>query len=610
MAVERSGQVGSHSGLKRENSGEPSMAKRRTSFSIDEEEHPKTTAERKPSIASELDARKNSAVVEETIPEVEVETPSIEVNKQLGGDPKATKGAKGGIDLKKAASNNAASKSQMNGSSSEVATTAKTVDKPAASKATARPAPISTAKTSSAPKPSPKAVKSPAPKTPTTPRGRPESAKQIEKSEKKENKALAKPTNTAKPEGRPATGATQGASAKTRIPPSPPQTGFVKPKPRSPTRPIKLPASLTAHTASSGSKTATAPTQPTASRRSLSRASGNSQAINTLQAHQPLSRSPSRARTATAPKSLARKPSTLNKAHRQPSLGPPPSKLKKQTSRQSLPQTAPADEGFLARMMRPTTSSASKTADKAITPPKKAPSVKRPVTRDGPTKHDAPQAAAPKMGKLVTKPSINDPSSAASSSVPAKAKEEPKPVATEEPKSETLVAQSSESHTQVAGLGESASNAAEDKTPPVGDSNATATDADLSIIEEATSAEESPVIDKAPEVESTAEELAPIEDPVAPAQEPAKKDDQPAAVEQPVVPEPKEMVPERSEEAEAANEAVETSKTEAPIPEKTVEVEIPKDVEVMEDPEDVKAREEIAKLNAEVSKASADDDVE
>lgn len=40
--------------------------------------------------------------------------------------------------------------------------------------------------------------------------------------------------------------------------------------------------------------------------------------------------------------------------------------------------TAPADEGFLARMMRPTTASASKTHEKAATPPK----VSRPVTRN------------------------------------------------------------------------------------------------------------------------------------------------------------------------------------------------------------------------------------
>merc|ERR1712093_310061 len=56
-------------GLKRDMSGEPSMQKRRASFSIDEEDNPMATLERKTSIATEKEARKNSSAIEETIPE-------------------------------------------------------------------------------------------------------------------------------------------------------------------------------------------------------------------------------------------------------------------------------------------------------------------------------------------------------------------------------------------------------------------------------------------------------------------------------------------------------------------------------------------------------------
>ena len=616
MAVERSGQLGNQLGLKRENSGEPSMAKRRTSFSIDEEEHPQTTAERKQSIATEYDARKNSTVVEETIPEVAVETPPIEVDKQLGGGNKGvSKSAAEKKDLKKAAASNTASNGHTNGSNKS-ATTIKTVDKPSSSKFTARPAPISTAKTAAASKPSPKTTKSPAaPKTPTTPRDRPnESTKRPEKKpEKKESKPAASSSNAPKPASKPATSSAHGANPKTRIPPSPPQTGFVKPKPRSPTRPIKLPASLTAHTASSGSKTAVAPPQTTTSRRSLSRASGNSQATNPLQTHATISRSPSRATTTTAPKSLTRKPSTLNKTHSRPSLGPPPAQLKKQPSRQSLPQSAPADEGFLARMMRPTTSSASKTAEKVTTPPKRAQSVKRPVTRDGPPKHEAPKAAAPKMGKLVSKPALKDMTAAASSD-PEKAEEVPsQPAAVEEAKPEIpSVPKVPETHAQVADVGEGITQAAEAHKSAV--EVAKAIEADLSAIDEATPNDEPilpALLEKMSKVESTPEKPATIEKPVAPTQEPTKKEEVSDAFEESVILKAKEVVSKKTKDMEAVKEAIETSKSDSePVLEKAVEVEIPKEVKAVEDPEDVKAREEIAKLNAEVMKPSADDDVE
>jgi hypothetical protein len=146
--------------------------------------------------------------------------------------------------------------------------------------------------------------------------------------------------------------------------------GFIKPKPKSPTRPVKLPASLMAQTASSGSKV------KDASRESLSRQSGSILSV------QSLGRSPSRvsvSKTATNP-TLKRQKSTINRPR--PSLGPPPKK-----PAQDHPVTMrekDVDEGFLARMMRPTQSSSFKTADKApVTPPRNFAPVRRPSVKDG-----------------------------------------------------------------------------------------------------------------------------------------------------------------------------------------------------------------------------------
>ena len=81
VTVEKSGQMGLQ--LRRENSGEPSLARRRTSISIDEEDNPKATVEKKKSIASEFQARKNSLVIVEVIPESAIETASLESDKRL-----------------------------------------------------------------------------------------------------------------------------------------------------------------------------------------------------------------------------------------------------------------------------------------------------------------------------------------------------------------------------------------------------------------------------------------------------------------------------------------------------------------------------------------------
>ncbi|OIW28059.1 hypothetical protein CONLIGDRAFT_460483 [Coniochaeta ligniaria NRRL 30616] len=177
------------------------------------------------------------------------------------------------------------------------------------------------------------------------------------------------------------TSASGSLSAKKPPPlqPSPASTGFVKPKVKSPTRPVKLPPGLTTHTAASATKF-NVPRQslPAAGHRAESQARSHSRAS--------ISTTATRASAAAASKPLKRQSSTISRPR--PSIGPPP----KQHSKDHPPtkKEAHVDEGFLARMMRPTTASASKTHDKApLTPPRKtapAPVVKKAVHKPE-TKH-------------------------------------------------------------------------------------------------------------------------------------------------------------------------------------------------------------------------------
>lgn len=110
--------------------------------------------------------------------------------------------------------------------------------------------------------------------------------------------------------------------------------GFVKPKPRSPTRPLKLPAHLVAPTASSAAKHGTDGPPPS--------------------------------------RTLSRRSSTISTASRRPSIRPthPPAPRPKPTPEKERerevagPVSPAAPASFLERMMRPTASSASKVKDK------------------------------------------------------------------------------------------------------------------------------------------------------------------------------------------------------------------------------------------------------
>jgi hypothetical protein len=128
---------------------------------------------------------------------------------------------------------------------------------------------------------------------------------------------------------------------------------FRKPRPKSPTRPVRLPSHLTAPTASYAAKHEDGSTAP----QTLSRKSSN------------ISRD----------RNAALKPAATVKV--QPSRVSLPAQItKRPESRQSLKGP---DEGFLARMMRPTASSASKTHEKVNSPPRRTASVKPKTGHEG-----------------------------------------------------------------------------------------------------------------------------------------------------------------------------------------------------------------------------------
>jgi hypothetical protein len=438
VAVERSGQLGSQWGLRKE-STEPSLAIRRNSFSIDEATDPKAVAERKQSINSELSARKSNTAITETIPETAVETPPVELDKKLGyvngnkgwgkvapaeskpsanpdkktsveerntkllpGDTISSAAVSGGAALNNAGGFGESLNGNTNGKIKPIPF--KDTSKAVPAGRTAKPLPISTAPSSTTTKAAPKSTKSPAiPKTPTTlgkaPTTPGKSAKALgskpaassistshsKPADMKINKSTASTTTTSKPTPQLTTSSTVASTSENKPPQASPSTGFHKPKPKSPTRPAKLPSSMTAPTASSLSKVSAA---AVSSRQSLAPATKT------------VSRSPSHA-SLSQKQELRRKPSKLDGDR--PALGKPStSTLKKQASRQSLPkQTAPTDESFLARMMRPTTSSASKTTEKIVTPPR-AKTTTRPTTREGPASHKPHQGlkGSPSAKKL------------------------------------------------------------------------------------------------------------------------------------------------------------------------------------------------------------------
>ncbi|KAL5622092.1 hypothetical protein BROUX41_006037 [Berkeleyomyces rouxiae] len=178
----------------------------------------------------------------------------------------------------------------------------------------------------------------------------------------------------------------QSAPSQSRKPPSAHAKHSSRPAPasRSPTRQTTT-SKLVAEPASSISRTGKASFSDL-------RTAARSSATKTDE------RSASRARS-VAP-TLRRLPSSLDVKNQRPSLGLPPKK--KDSSVRQPPKDV--DEGFLARMMRPTQSSQSKVTEKApVTPPRKNNTTpRRPATRSG-TRRDRSTPSAQRVPRPLSR---------------------------------------------------------------------------------------------------------------------------------------------------------------------------------------------------------------
>lgn len=145
-------------------------------------------------------------------------------------------------------------------------------------------------------------------------------------------------------------------------PSSPPASAFTKPRPKSPTRPAKLPASATAPTAASAARLdGTAPSM--GDRRPMNMASVAKEKGPSTQPH--LKAKPGRASMPGGSKLATEKP--------------------KAKPRTSMTSNKAPEGGFLERMMRPTQSSAQKTHDKveSKSPPRKTAHPMKPRVTSG-----------------------------------------------------------------------------------------------------------------------------------------------------------------------------------------------------------------------------------
>ena len=140
-----------------------------------------------------------------------------------------------------------------------------------------------------------------------------------------------------------------------------PNSPIHKPRPKSPTRPVRLPASATAPTASSAAKLGGAPPSRSPSRASIA----SSYKSSTINKNRP---TPMTSATAQSRQKPVRS-----------SLPPQSGAAQRQKPRTSTASATGTDGGFLARMMRPTESSKSKAHDKAEvkSPPRKTARPKR-----------------------------------------------------------------------------------------------------------------------------------------------------------------------------------------------------------------------------------------
>ncbi|PNY24897.1 Uncharacterized protein TCAP_05169 [Tolypocladium capitatum] len=360
VAIEKDGRMG----LRRDHSGESSLSRRRLSTETDAEST--STFPDRPVMASLDDLTKpmRKLFISEPIPEsprqhLDASRPFHDEEKPsaaLAPSDPTTKTSSEGAGAKKTtpASSKGGRKGDKNQASASAAQPRATVPPPKKSAATgtnaAKPPAKPTTKAPAATKLSTEAPKRADAKS---------TVKVSEKPAPKRETATTAKAITAAAKSRPMSSTMTNRPQPLRTA-GHADTGFTKPKPKSPTKPVNLPSSLIAPTASSASKGG-------APRQSLSRQSGS------LQNPSAPAHSSSRERLSTASPSaqlVKRQGSVMGRPR--PSVGPPPSKAS-QPDTGACKQQSHVDEGFLARMMRPTQSSSSKTADKnPLTPPKTA----------------------------------------------------------------------------------------------------------------------------------------------------------------------------------------------------------------------------------------------
>lgn len=174
----------------------------------------------------------------------------------------------------------------------------------------------------------------------------------------------------------PTTKADKGASLPIRNPvkKSDPTSPTTKPRPKSPTRPVRLPGAATASTASSAAKLGEAAPAKSAS---LTSVTNNSKAS-----------APGKDRVSIS--------SNARKTTARPSLSHQTSAIQKPKARLSTASTKAPEESFLARMMRPTQSSASKSHEKVEHAPTKSVPIK-PKRKSGSSGEDAKGAGSEEL---------------------------------------------------------------------------------------------------------------------------------------------------------------------------------------------------------------------
>ncbi|RGP77420.1 hypothetical protein FLONG3_4470 [Fusarium longipes] len=375
VAIEKDGRIG----LRRDPSHESSVSRRRLSMDTDAESV--STVPDKPSALLEDASRGNKPFFQEDIPEsprhpidppktpteqtgavsdepsvnpdkqidIEESSPSLPPAELTPVEPTPASPKEDNRERKAEAAPVATNGKPKNGTVKELAPAA--IVKAAAPKktTTARSSAVSTKASSIKPPASAKSPSTTKLSTSTSHKSEPKSTAKTAPVTKKEPKQASATTSiTTRPNP------TTASKKPQPLKPTPSDTGFVKPKPKSPTKPVHLPASLMAPTAASGAKTGRQ-VRPSASPQNLSVPA------------RPASRASATGTGTSAGKTVKRQPSSVGRSR--PSLGPPP---KKPSDSTQVRKEAPVDEGFLARMMRPTQASSSKTAEKVpTTPPKK-----------------------------------------------------------------------------------------------------------------------------------------------------------------------------------------------------------------------------------------------